>query len=283
MQVKVIIGTVAFMLTMIILGYAALREPGRLEDFAGAAHGRSVEKGAEIYANNCVSCHGIDGDAQEGCTNPDTGDTSCVGRPLNSYWLLCTDQPQRLVETNWPGTTEQFVLQTIAAGRTGTLMPAWLSDFGGPMRQDQVQNVTDFVLNWGGPDAPLCQTVPVSTDWADTADLDAFLAELEPGDPENGAALYNSQACVGCHGSLDGATNASLGPSLVEIDVDGADRIDGYSAKQYVYESILDPNAFIAPECPTGACVSPSLMRGDYSSALTEQDMADLLAYLVGE
>ncbi len=31
MQVKIVIGTVAFMMTMMLFGYAALREPARLE------------------------------------------------------------------------------------------------------------------------------------------------------------------------------------------------------------------------------------------------------------
>ncbi len=39
MQVKIIIGTVAFMISMMVLGYAALREPARLERFAERASG----------------------------------------------------------------------------------------------------------------------------------------------------------------------------------------------------------------------------------------------------
>ena len=50
MQVKVVIGTIAFMLTMIILGYAALREPERLEHFTGARDGRTIETGANILS-----------------------------------------------------------------------------------------------------------------------------------------------------------------------------------------------------------------------------------------
>ena len=53
------------------------------------------------------------------------------------------------------------------------------------------------------------------------------------------------------------------------------------SAEQYIYESILDPNAFIAPDCPTGPCVDPSLMRLDYGGVFDEQDMADMVAYMM--
>ena len=34
MQIKIVIGTIAFMLTMMVFGYSALREPARLERFA---------------------------------------------------------------------------------------------------------------------------------------------------------------------------------------------------------------------------------------------------------
>lgn len=49
MQVKVAIGTIALMLTMVILGYSVLREPTRLEHFAAAELGRSIETGANLY------------------------------------------------------------------------------------------------------------------------------------------------------------------------------------------------------------------------------------------
>lgn len=282
MQVKVVIGTVAFMLTMIVLGYSALREPTRLEEFTGAAHGRSVERGAELFVNNCASCHGIDGRAQSGedsgCLDPATGEPNCVGLPLNNYYLLCGDPPERLTQTGWTGTTENFVKKTIAAGR-GAIMPAWSNEFGGPMRPDQVQNVTNYVLNWQGE--TLCTNPPIDREWA--ADVEDLRASVEPGDAANGETLFSAQGCAGCHGALDGSIPAGVGPSLANITVDGATRVAGQSADQYVYESILNPNAFIVPECPTGACSDPSLMRGDYAFVLTEQNMVDLLAYLLGQ
>ncbi|VAW39459.1 hypothetical protein MNBD_CHLOROFLEXI01-2240, partial [hydrothermal vent metagenome] len=64
MQVKVVIGTIAFMLTMIILGYAALREPERMEAFTGAREGRTIETGAKLYISNCASCHGVEAQAE---------------------------------------------------------------------------------------------------------------------------------------------------------------------------------------------------------------------------
>ena len=66
MQVKIIIGTVAFMLTMVLFGFYSLLEPQRLQNFTEARLGRQIEAGAEIYYANCTTCHGINGLGQNG-------------------------------------------------------------------------------------------------------------------------------------------------------------------------------------------------------------------------
>ena len=77
LQVKVIIGTIAFMLTMIVLGFAALREPARLQTYTLAAEARSVEAGAYLSYDNCATCHGEQGEARE-CYDAATGASSSV-------------------------------------------------------------------------------------------------------------------------------------------------------------------------------------------------------------
>jgi hypothetical protein len=48
-----------------------------------------------------------------------------------------------------------------------------------------------------------------------------------------------------------------------------------------VYESILDPNAFVAPRCDGDRrCRAPSMMPF-YGASLTAQEMADLVAYVL--
>lgn len=292
MQVKIVIGTIAFMLTMIVLGYAALREPERLEQFTLASHGRSIEEGAEIFANNCATCHGADGKAVS-CLSPAGESIACVGRPLQNYFLLCGDTSERMIEVGWGGTKEQFIELTVSAGRTGTVMPAWLNDFGGPMRQDQVRNVSNFVLNWGSDE--FCSVIPVTFPWPDTVEEFNVLEipdpepyATEPGDATRGSEAYTKYACFSCHGYPDQPGSNNVGPWLGEIAEVGATRVAGESAQQYIYNSILNPNAVIAPECPSGPCTSPSLMPGDFDSRMstipnTPQDMADILAYLMGD
>ncbi|NKQ36697.1 MAG: cytochrome c [Chloroflexi bacterium] len=283
MQVKVAIGTIAFMLTMIVLGYAALREPTRLEEFTDAAQGRSIETGGKLFDANCATCHGVKGEAEE-CYDAGSGEAiPCVGLPLNSYFLVCGDRPKRLDDLGWDGSKVQYIQRTISAGRSGTQMPPWLDEFGGPLRPDQVENLADFVLNWG--DEEMCAQEPSSFDWPDTAEDFLALDEIQAGDPAAGAEVYLNLGCNACHGMPDQEGSATVGTWLGDIAETGATRVPGQSAEDYVYESILDPNAFIAPDCPTGPCTDPSLMPGDFAFRLSTnpQDMADILSYLMGE
>lgn len=277
MQVKIIIGTIAFMLTMIIVGFVALREPARMEAFSEAYSGRSVENGAEIFINNCSTCHGINGRAEE-CFDPSSGEpTGCVGRPLNSAELVCGTRSARMEAMQWAGSKQDFVQGTIAAGRPWNGMPTWGEDYGGPLQNNQVHDVALFVLNWENEE--LCsEPAPEPVAWP------AVVAELPEGNADNGQQLYDvTYACASCHGDPEGdASTAAVGPWLGNIAEEGATRRDGYTAADYVYESILNPNAHIAPQCPNGPCTEPSAMLGTFAQQMTQQDIADVLAYLLG-
>ncbi len=283
MQIKIVIGTVAFMIAMMVLGYSALREQSRMARFTNAELGRSIEAGAEIFANNCATCHGVDATAQE-CFDAVGNQIACQGLPLNYNGLLCGDVSQRMVDMGWGGTKANYILTTISAGRGA--MPTWSDHFGGPLRPDQVQNVANFVLNFESE--TLCAAPVVTYEWPEFAE--EFLAGPDvtgPGDAERGGELFAvTYGCIACHGALDGSTPATLGPSLADIETTGSTRVEGMDALQYVYHSILFPSDHIAPECPTGPCAGPpSTMPANFGSRMSEnpQDMADLLAYLLGE
>ena len=282
MQVKVTIGTIAFMLMMIIFGYAALREPARLERFTEAELGRSIETGAHLYQQNCANCHGEQGLGLE-CKDPGTGEEiGCIGLPLNNNMLLCQDVSPRMEAMNWQGSKEAFIQSTIASGRPGTEMPTWSNQFGGAMRPDQVRNVANFVLNYATDE--MCSKPIITFDWADN--VDDFLIEFSEGDATTGKELFISYGCSGCHGIPDEGTPGAVGPNLDNIAEDGALRMEGQTAAQYTYESILDPGAFIAPDCPNAPCTGPpSAMPSTFEARMGEnpQDMVDILEYLLGE
>jgi len=98
--------------------------------------------------------------------------------------------------------------------------------------------------------------------------------------PEEVAPIFVKAACTGCHVIPDvpGAVGA-VGPDLSEIGLVGATRVEGLSAVEYIRQSILDPNAFIAPECPTGPCL-PGLMIQNLGDVLTPEEIDHVVAYL---
>jgi cbb3-type cytochrome oxidase cytochrome c subunit len=64
-----------------------------------------------------------------------------------------------------------------------------------------------------------------------------------------------------------------VGPDLTNI----ATRADA----AYIRESIMDPQAVIVENCPSGPCV-PDAMPTLYAQALTEEEIDALVWYLTG-
>ena len=150
MQVKIVIGTLAFMLTMIIFGYAALREPARLDRWAAASEAHEIEKGGDLFHSNCATCHGEKGDATE-CYDATGTQIACAGRVLAHAALLCPDvltgKSPRMTEMAWQGTLEGFISSTLAAGRPQNGMPTWGAQFGGSLEKYQIDYITSYVIN----------------------------------------------------------------------------------------------------------------------------------------
>lgn len=278
MQVKIVIGTVAFMLTMVILGFAALVEPARLEHFAAASVARQIETGAEIYDINCSTCHGLEGLAQQ-CVSASGEEIACQGVALRNQRLVCGDRPERLEDMGWAGSKRDFIYRTVAAGR-GQIMPTWSVNFGGPLRDDQVENVTQFVLNFESEE--LCSAPPEPKyEWPET--YEGYTEEWAPGDPESGMELYTlTYGCAGCHGGPDSdASWDGTGPWLGAIDENAPLRVPDLSTEAYIYESILYPGEYIVTGYTDGLMPRnfPILMGLDEDE--TPQDMADIIAYLL--
>jgi mono/diheme cytochrome c family protein len=275
MQVKVIIGTIAFMLVMIIFGFATLIEPARLDTVTSARAGRQIEDGAHLYQNNCATCHGIAGKAEQ-CFDASGNQIGCQGLPLQSIPLLCGEPTERMVQLGWSGSKQSLIQQTVAAGRIGTSMPTWSRQFGGPMEDHQIEEVTAFIMNWS-LDTELCgEDVFVErVEWPESAE------DLPEGDAGNGPGLYEiTYGCQSCHGDPGVADSNLVGPWLGNIANVAAERVEGQSAAQYIYESILYPNAFVAPICARDLpCADPSTMPDYFGDRMSLQDMADIVSY----
>ena len=99
-------------------------------------------------------------------------------------------------------------------------------------------------------------------------------AALQGGNVDNGKDLFAKQACSACH-VIEAGKPATVGPNLSNIGNRAAARKPGYAAEQYIWESILNPNAFLAPGFGAG------IMPQDFRQKLSDQDLKDLIAYLL--
>ena len=106
-----------------------------------------------------------------------------------------------------------------------------------------------------------------------------------------GKTVFVKKVCNSCHivKGFDEAIGL-VGPDLTTIYRSAASTIQtsvykaskgrATTAIDYIRESILDPNAFIYPSCPTAAC-QPNLMIEDFKETISPDDLEALMAYLV--
>ena len=108
------------------------------------------------------------------------------------------------------------------------------------------------------------------------------------GDPQVLAA-FQKGACGSCH-IIPGIPNAAgvIAPDLSDVHLAALKHIDDGSytgkaatAEEYIHESILEPNLFIAPKCPTGACMS-NVMPATLKDSLSADEINSIVKYLDG-
>jgi len=173
-------------------------------------HKEQLEKGEELFAQNCVSCHGEVGEGTE------------IAPALSEVEFL-------------KQVSNKFLFATITYGRRPRSdMPAWGLDGGGPFTDEEVYQLVAHLRHWEeNPPPP-----PVVIEGAIGTDLSV---ELPKGDATRGEELYNKQGCVACH-------NGTIGPATKETATNAAKRVDDYSAEKYLHESIVLPGAYIVEE-----------------------------------
>ncbi|MBC7810662.1 MAG: c-type cytochrome [Burkholderiales bacterium] len=104
------------------------------------------------------------------------------------------------------------------------------------------------------------------------------IAAASSGDPIAGETLFRNGngaaiACTTCH--LPDQEMALVGPGMLGIGERAAERVPGLSASEYLHQSIVEPNAFVVPN------YAPGLMPQTYAQTLTEEQIDDLVAYLL--
>lgn len=122
------------------------------------------QRGGQLFAENCAVCHGIDGQGR-------------IGASLRQFSGID------------PG---KVVAQTIAQGISGSVMPSWGADYGGPLSDQDIADIVSYILkvfNGTQPIEPFpTYEPPVITRLPDMK-----------GDPSAGAVVF-AENCRPCHG-----------------------------------------------------------------------------------
>ena len=89
-----------------------------------------------------------------------------------------------------------------------------------------------------------------------------------------GMEIFQGQgACITCH-TIQGVSEAGIGPELTSIGVTAATRIPGYTAEEYIIESIRRPGAYVVEGYPR------DLMTEALTRHLTEDEVNALAVFL---
>lgn len=147
-------------LTPIVL--AGCNLPGRPRPGPEVPRPEEVTSFEQLYGKNCAGCHGDKGQ---------NGSAMDLANP--EYQALIDDASMRDV---------------IAKGEKGTLMPAFSTESGGMLTDQQIDALVQGIrASWRKADPPDRQTLPP-------------YRAARPGDPRQGQAVYLG-LCAECHGA----------------------------------------------------------------------------------
>jgi mono/diheme cytochrome c family protein len=250
--------------------------------------GRSIEQGAQVYFEQCARCHGTDGKGIDG-QGPALNSINFLGKTDNGRVVAPS---QRLADIGWVGNLNGYIQAVTAAGiplKSSNMWdvthPAFSQNYGGNLRDDQIQNVTTFILNW--------QQDPATTGTIDSPKPGAAFtpkATAIPLTPEQeaGKAVFLKMGCTACH-TIKGVSTGAVGPNLSAIGTDAVSIIaspeykssqgKATTVEEYIQESILLPNAFITTKCPQGACLA-NIMPQNFKDTIPAADLKNLVSYL---
>jgi mono/diheme cytochrome c family protein len=274
-QLEIILGIVATLVTSFIIILYGLNETERMEEYTLAAEARQIEAGAALFETYCSRCHGTQGLGIPG-----------LCPPLNDRYFF----DNRLKEVGWSGSMNDYIIATASSGRVASTrpqeypgqgvpaMPSFSDEFGGPLRTDQIESIAAFVVNWN---AAAQEVSPPPTPSGPVVGTD-ITKELPEGDATAGETLATSLGCTACHITtqtgpawLASGAQPGIGTRAETRFTETGYTGNAKSPEQYLFESIVSTNIHIVPGFTAG------IMPQTYANQLTDQDMANLIAYLL--
>lgn len=261
---------------VILWGAYWAREGKRMAATQAAFRAEMIERGAQLYAQNCVICHGPAGEG-------------VIGPALNRPELQGDPEQDR--------ETYDFLYNTVALGRPGsttprwqrlptgewasfTAMPAWGVQAGGPFNEQALREVVHFLMS--GEWNRVNRYIPA-------ARLEGELPQAQgvPEDVQRRAqAILREKGCLACH--TIGSVGGYVGPNLSDVGSWGLD-------EAFLKEWILNPTTtanrapvYFSNFAGIGPDGTPSGTRIPYGPTqmpdmgLTEEEAELVARYLMG-
>ena len=211
----------------------------------------------------------------------------------------------RLAQVGWAGDLHGYVVTTLIHGRPGSgnvypnstgPMAAWSQLGGGPLRQDQIEDLAAYILNfdkkgaWTDEDflavqqygKPLADgSLPSEPPPPPAGDnvlgiMARWQAEEIVGSPESGALLYDLEFdCTSCHRNAASAPDTIGTAARIEAERLTLPQFAGYTVEQYIIESITRPGDYVVDGYSSG------LMPANFGARMTDQQLADIVSFLM--
>lgn len=190
------LATVFLLLSTLLLGYIWVREHYVLTDREARFNGALLSRGARDYEQYCATCHGLTGEG--GVAN---GAPQINNLPTTLQEQARLDGPTGI--TAKYGTVRNFIEATITSGVRGTAMPRWSARLGGPLRDDQIKDIANYVSSWwadpGNPKPNISDAAAqVAQTFKATAQAAAAASAASDTPVGRGQALFQTN-CASCH------------------------------------------------------------------------------------
>lgn len=191
MSRKILFAMVALVEAFLLLVAYTANEPFRQSQAAERQLETMEENGAHTYVTYCIPCHGPTGRGY-------LENVGLPGKPLNRPDLQSTDPDQRKANT-------KMIYQTVDNGRTGTDMPAWGNENGGPLNYEMIDELVALIENgrWDRVQQQIkAQGIAVPTEPPIT-------------DPvATGKLIVTQGPCAACHTIANTSAQGKVGPAL---------------------------------------------------------------------
>lgn len=252
----IVLSLLSFVLVALLLVNCG-REYWRMDAASDRQTHEYVELGATLYAQNCMQCHGPQGEGVVGLTlnRPDLQGNPRDAKFADTYRMIYNT----LVNGRLGRTTTHWVPTDDGSWLSYSQMPPWGRDAGGPMDEHMLQGLAYFIMLGNSrvePDDPNSRTfwqsigskpfdpLPPNNEAAlPMARMAADEAENKALNDQAHALILNDikPSCVTCH--TFGGRGAGIGPDLTTV---GAWVDDKDEWREFLTRWVYD-----APSVPT--------------------------------